>query len=589
MASLSQALETALAHHQAGRLELAEEIYCRILAVEPEHAETLHLMGAIAVDRGDFPRAVEYVEHAIRVDGAQAHYHNTLGEAYRRLQKIPEAMGCYQRAIELRPDEGETYNNLGYAWEGLGQLDKALACYQQALRVQPDLAEAHSNLGNAYMDQGDVDEALACYRCAVRLKPGLEIAHRNYLDALRCHSTVTAEGLCRACAEYGRRYAAPLLAAGQHHPNARDPDRVLRLGFVCSGFVLGPIGSFLIHGFENIDRQPFHVTCYSLTAKRDRMTARFEQASHAWRSGPLAPGPLAEQIRADGIDILFDLSGHGPASGLLAFARKPAPIQITWIDSVGTTGLSAMDYLLADRWLIPPALERYYIERILRMPDGYVCYEPPDDAPPVGPLPAAERGSVTFGSFNRPAKIQPEVVRLWARILARLPDSRLVLKHQGFGSAAGSGRYAAMFAAAGIDPARVELQPASSRVRYFEQFNRVDITLEPFPHSGGVTTCDSLWMGVPPVTCPGETFASRQPLSHLSNVGLTETIAQDLEDYVEIAVRLASDLPRLASIRAGLRERVARSPLCDGGRFAANLGVVLRGVWRQWCSSAASS
>ena len=291
---------------------------------------------------------------------------------------------------------------------------------------------------------------------------------------------------------------------------------------------------------------------------------------------------LAEQIQADRIDILFDLAGHTAHNRLLVFARKPAPIQITWIGYEGTTGLAAMDYLLADRHVVPQGTEQNYRERVLRMPDGYLCYDPPEAAPSVGPLPSSTKGYATFCSFSNPAKITPEVVTVWAEILHRAPTARLILKYQGMDDQAVKRRYLDLFAAQGVEPQRLEMLPSSSYAEYLATYHQVDIALDPFPFSGSATTCEALWMGVPVITCPGKTFASRHALSHLWNVGLTETIARDREEYVELAVSLVRDLPRLATLRAGLRQRMAASPLCDGKRFANNLALLLQGVWEQW-------
>jgi predicted O-linked N-acetylglucosamine transferase (SPINDLY family) len=265
------------------------------------------------------------------------------------------------------------------------------------------------------------------------------------------------------------------------------------------------------------------------------------------------------------------------------FARKPAPVQLTWLGYVGTTGLQAIDYLIADRYHVPEGTESHFREKVLRLPDGYVCYEPPTGAPPVGPLPAQERGAVTLASFSNPAKITPPVIALWSEIMRRLPESRLLLQYAGFGDEANQRRYVERFAAHGVAPARLDLRGRVPHLELLARYDEVDIALDPFPYSGGLTTCEALWMGVPVVTCPGETFASRHSLSHLSNAGLPETIAHDHADYVERVVALAQDLPRLAALRAGLRERVATSPLCDGPRFAANLLALLRDAWRRWC------
>jgi protein O-GlcNAc transferase len=340
---------------------------------------------------------------------------------------------------------------------------------------------------------------------------------------------------------------------------------------------------------EHLDTRAVETVCYSDRRREDDMTSRLQAAATTWHDVRLlSDEKLADQIRADQIDILFDLAGHTSGNRLLVFARKPAPIQISWMGYVGTTGLDAMDYLLADRRQVPASAEPYLSERVLCMPDGYVCYAPPDDAPPVSPLPAQELGYVTFGSFNHPAKVTAEVVAVWARILRRVVGSRLILKYAGLNSPAARQRIEHLFAMAGVDAKRFTLLGWSDQTDLLRHYQQVDVALDPFPYGGGMTTCEALWMGVPVVTCPGQTFASRHALSPLTNVGLTETIARDWIDYEEIALRLAGDLPRLADVRADLRRRMAASPLCDAPRFAQNFANVLRGAWREWCLKASA-
>ena len=314
------------------------------------------------------------------------------------------------------------------------------------------------------------------------------------------------------------------------------------------------------------------------------MTLHLEKLAGGWRQlGGVSDDALAELIRRDGVDVLFDLAGHTASNRLLVFARKPAPVQVSWLGYVGTTGLSAMDYLLADRHQVPEGAERHYREQVLRMPEGYVCYLPAPEAPAVGPLPALEAGHVTFGSFNNPAKINASVAALWWRVLRGVPGSRLVLKYCGFLAPKTSRRFHEMFAAEGIGPDRLELHDWSDRAGLLAFYNRIDLALDPFPYSGGLPTCEALWMGVPVLTWPGETFGSRHSLSHLSSVGLDGTVARDPDHYVDLAEQWARDLPRLAAVRAGLREQMAASPLCDARRFTADFSALLRGVWRQWC------
>jgi protein O-GlcNAc transferase len=614
MPSLSAALKLAIEHHRAGRLDEAEAIYRRILAAEPRHPDALHLLGLIAHQQGDRARAADLIGQAVALRPAAAAFHTNLGVVYRELGRNAAALVCYRRALQLRPDVAETHNNvgvvlqdqedlaaavacfrralelkpdyaeaannLGAALQEQGDLDAAVTCFQQALQLKPDYAAAWNNLGTALKDQGDVQGAIDCFERALAQQPDYAAAHSNLLLALHYRDSVSLGELAAAHARFAAQHAVALQAAEE--PRNVSSALPLRLGFVSPDLAAHPVGLFLIRALENLDRRQFHLVCYSDRLRADTITRRFQAVAHQWRDVCGQPDEqLAAAIRADGIDMLFDLSGHTARNRLLVFARRPAPIQITWLGYVGTTGLGTMDYLLADRHEIPPGAEPYYREKVLRLPDSYVCFDPPADAPPVSPLPALTTGRVTLGSFNNPAKITPTVVAAWAEILTRLPNARLLLKYRALDGRGAESRLRELFARHGIGATRVELSGRAAPREMLGAYAAVDLALDPFPYSGGLTTCEALWMGVPVVTCPGETFASRHTLSHLTTVGLTETIAADLPDYVARAVALASDLPRLAAIRAQLRAQVATSPLCDGRRFAANLAELLRGIWQR--------
>jgi predicted O-linked N-acetylglucosamine transferase (SPINDLY family) len=534
-------------------------------------------------DQGKLEQAVVCFHHVLRLNPDDAETLSNLGDALCGQGRFDEAVACCRRAVELKPRLAVAHNNLGNAVQRQGKLGEAVACYRIALELKPDFAWAHNNLGNVLKYQGKLDEAVACYHRALELRPDFAEARSNLLYTLQYRAGATLAGLAAAHAEYQRLHAAPLRIAWRQHENVRDPDRPLRLGFVSPDFGRHPVGYFLIRALEHLDRDRWETICYCDRAIHDDLTARFRAAAAVWRdvSGS-SDEDLAEMIRADRVDILFDLAGHTAHNRLLVFARKPAPIQITWIGYEGTTGLEAMDYLLADPHVVPPEADANYAERVLRLPQDYICYEPPCESSVVGPLPALVRGSPTFGSFNNAAKITPEVVTVWADILRQVPRASLVLKYRGMDDRATRSHYEELFAARGVPADRLDLRGWSNYAQMLSQYNEIDVALDPFPFGGGITTCNALWMGVPVVTCPGETFASRHGLSHLANVGLTETVARDLREYVQMAVSLAGDLPRLAALRAGLRQRMAASPLCDGKRLAGNLMVVLRDVWRQW-------
>lgn len=611
-------IDAALALHKQGRRTEAERLYREILAAEPRHRDALHLLGVAAHQEGRHAEALDLIRRAIAVDGGHATFHNSLGAVLQAIGDLPAAVAAYRtsllldmdhaeahgnlalalrlmghlaeaaatlrRAVLLAPGDPLLLNSLGVSLRAIGSIAEAAECYRRALAIREDFWEAHSNLGNMLKDQCRFDEALVHYRRALDLDPHNPIIHSNLLCALQYRDGVDAAGLAAAHADFERTFGATFRAEWKPHANDPDPERPLRVGFLSPDLHRHPVGYFLVGVLDHLDSGRAEAFCYSTSATPDDLTARL-RARSTWRDvRPLSDEEIAERIRADAIDILFDLAGHTGNNRILVLARKPAPIQITWAGYVGTTGLTAIDCLLADRHEIPPGAERHYRERVLRMPDAYVCYEPPA-APPIPPLPALARGHVTFGSFSNPGKLGPQVAAPWARILESVPGSCLLLKYKGLDDPVHVGRITALFAERGIGPDRLALEGDSPQAELLGHYGRVDVALDPFPYGGGVTTLEALWMGVPVVTWPGDTFAGRHALTHLSAVGLTETIARDLDDYVALAVGLARDLPRLAGLRAGLRERMAASPICDARRFTAHLEDLLRGLWREWAAA----
>jgi protein O-GlcNAc transferase len=569
-----------------GRIDEAIASYRRALQINPNFAETLSNLGIALKDQGKFDDAVGSYQRALQIkpDYAEAHYN--LGIALKEQGKLDDAVASYKRAVQIKPDYTKAHSNLGSVLNEQAKFDEAVTSYQRALQITPNHADAHFNLGIALKEQGRPDEAVSCYSRALQIKPDYLEAYHNLLTTLSYGTDVTLGGLAQAHAEFDRLHAAPLRSGWKPHDNTRVADRPLRLGFLSPDLGRHPVGYFLIRILENLDSSECEIVCYSDRTTDDEMTSRFQTAATTWTSVPSwSDQRLAEKIREDKIDILFDLAGHTARNRLLVFARKAAPIQITWIGYFGTTGLTAMDHIMADRFVIPEAAESHYRENVVRMADGYLCYEPPSYASEVSALPAEREGYVTFGCFNNPSKITDQVVEAWAEILTRVPRSRLVLKYRGMTDSSIVNRCGSILAQHGIDQQRVTFADRSPHAELLGEYRRIDLALDPFPCGGGLTTCESLWMGVPVITCPGETFASRISLSVLSSVGFTETVARDLADYVELASGLADDVPRLAKWRTELRERMAQSPLCDGPRFAGQLMHNLRTLWREWCDS----
>jgi uncharacterized protein (TIGR03032 family) len=563
--------------HAQGKYEEAADAFGRGLKSQPDHAEGLNWLADSLLAMGRFDEAQHTISRAFALRPRFPEAEVTIGLIYQARRQWKEALDAYDRALALRPGFIPAEINKATVLSVLGRPAESAELCRQVLEKDPSSAIAWNNLGNMYKLLGRLEEARDTYRRALAIQPDFVVAHNNALYCQQYVTGVTTAELAESHREWDRRHAARYRSSWPDFSMKRKtPSEPIRLGFVSEDLCLHPVGFFLVRVLEHLDRKRFDVVCYSGRLKEDEFTQRIRAASTLWRLTPgVSDQALADRIRADGIDILFDLSGHTQGSRLLVFARKPAPIQITWMGYVGTTGLAAMDYLLADRFQVPPETEKDYTETILRMPDDYVCYDIPADAPPVGELPARKRGSITFGSFNNGAKINAEVLALWAEVLRRIPGSRLLLQYFGLEDSDTQKRFRERLAAAGVDPARMAMHGWAAHQQLLERYNEVDVALDTFPYSGGLTTCEALWMGVPVVTWPGQTFAGRHSLSHLSNVGLTETIARDREHYVELAVGLANDLDHLAEIRAGLRQRMANSPLCDGPRFTRHFMEIL--------------
>jgi predicted O-linked N-acetylglucosamine transferase (SPINDLY family) len=386
--------------------------------------------------------------------------------------------------------------------------------------------------------------------------------------------------------DFAKRWEAPLATLVQPHPHDRSPERRLKIGYVSSDFRQHSVAWFIEPVLAHHDRERFEIFCYANLFQEDAVTERLKAHADHWRKIYGLPDELAaQQIRADQIDILVDLNGHTAENRLLVFARKPAPVQVTWLGYPNTTGLSAMDYRLTDGFADPVGMtEPFHSETLIRLPECFSCYQPPRDAPAVSELPAKEKGYITFGSFNKLTKVTPEVMATWARILQAVPGSRLALQSAGLGEDAMQQMVREAFAGLGITPERLELHGHDrSQKTHLERYRNIDIGLDPFPYNGTTTTCDALWMGVPVVTLAGKVHAGRVGVSQMSNLGLTELIGQTPEEYVAIATRLATDRERLGALRKELRSRMTASPLMDAPRFTTNLEQAYRGMWKDWC------
>jgi predicted O-linked N-acetylglucosamine transferase (SPINDLY family) len=533
---------------------------------------------------GRFDDAVAAHREALRLNPNFIDAWNNLALALTMLRRYDEAINAYRRALAITPNPAapqitaEIKVNLATLFMATDRLDDAIDAYRAALRLRPDLPHAHSNLGNALRERGLIDEALAEFRAALALRPDFALAHSNLLFAMYFHPDITNEQLLAEHRAWATRHADPLAPTPRRdaHATGEERDRRLRIGFVSPDFRDHPLGRFMTPLLENLDS---NVICYSAAKRPDAITARLRAASSEWREivGVTEP-QLAEMIRADRVDVLVDLSLHSAANALLAFARRPAPVQVTYLGYAGTTGMAAMDFRLTDPHLDPPGADANYTERSLRLPRTYWCYAAPPEAPEVSTPPSQATGVVTFGCLNQFSKVSVAARRTWARILAAVPDSRLLLH-----SLPGRHReeIAAEFAAGGVEAPRIEWVGKLPIADYLATYNRIDIALDPFPYNGGTTTCDALWMGVPVVALAGNRAVARAGVSILTNVGLPELFARNADDYVRIAAALATDPPRLAELRRMMRDRVQSSPLMDAPAFARDFEEVIYRAWSE--------
>ena len=606
-----------VALHGLKRLEEALKSYDRALEVEPDRADALYNRGLLLLDLKRSEEALDSFDRALEIEPDHADALCNRGLALRGLERLSEAEASFRRAVALKPNVHETHSNLGVvlfdlgrsresqmshrraveinpdfheghlnlgnALRAMGRLRESEASFLRALECKPDYADAHCNLGGILQNAGLLAEADERFRRALELKPDFAVAHDNLIFILDLREGIGAkeqqEERRRWYAQHGLVHAASI----RPHDNLPDVERRLRIGYVSADFrrhsayyTFSPV--ILRH-----EPSAFEVFCYSEGRREDDATARLRQGVQHWRpTTGVSDEALAEQIRADQIDILVDLSGHSAGNRLLVFARKPAPVQVTaWGHATGT-GLETMDYYFADPVLVPAAERELYAEEVFDLP-CFLCYEPPEYLPEVSPLPAHEGTPFTFGCINRVEKISDHSLVLWGRILAQMPGSVLLLKDKALDDAGHRQHFTRRLGEAGIGAGRVRLLGWTAHAEHLKIFAEVDLGLDPFPQGGGISTAEALSMGLPVVTLKGPTVASRASAAILASLGMHEWIADSDQEYVRIALQAAQDLPRLARTRADLRQRLAASAFGDPERYTRAVEEAYRSMWRRWC------
>jgi len=631
---------------RSGQLAAAAQAYAQALAAQPGNAGVMANWGTVLREMGELPEAIDrlrtavswqpdvvshhinlgialcqqhdfaaaepILRHAVELDGSNAEAAFNLAVAHVGLGRPADAIAGYRRALDLRPGYTDALLNLGNVQSDVGDFDAALAAYEAVLHAKPDSVVAlnnagcllrtlgriddaermllaglsiepanaalHDNLGNVYKDAGQLDGAIACFRRALELDPGAARTHANLAYALSFQSPEPGP-ILEECRRWERRFAAPLAASGGHS-NDRGAARRLRIGYVSADFRDHCQSLFTVPLLSRHDHAAVEVFCYSSVKRPDALTTRIATLADQWRDvRTLDDAALCARIRKDRIDILVDLTMHMAGGRPLVFARKPAPVQIAWLAYPGTTGIGAIDYRLSDPRLDPPGADADYSERTVRLPDTFWCYDPLTEVPKPNPLPALERGNLTLGCLNNPCILSDHTLQLWALVFRKLPGARFLLM-----APPGKSRRHLLqrLAAHGVPEEHVSFAAFRPRADYLCTYHDIDLGLDTFPYNGHTTSLDSLWMGVPVVTRVGRTCVGRAGLSQLHHLQLGELAGESDAAFVDAAIALGTDLPRLDTLRRELRARMQRSPLMDAVRFAGHIERAYRSLWEAY-------
>jgi len=558
------------------------------LTHSPTNANAYHNLGVAYAEMHKHDKALINYNLTVHFDPRCAEAYNNMGILYKEQGNWDKAIKSYHMALQCNPRFAQALNNLGVAYTTIGRLTEALEYLSRAAVVAPNYAEVYNNLGWLFWDHGDLAQALRMYERCIELSPSSKNPSQNRLLALNYLHDVSPERVCLAHTAWAERFC--------HEAGLPFTDwlvepvvkRKLRIGYISPDFFHHSVSFFCHALFQFHDREQFEIHLYSNATREDEKTELFKSmvAPEHWKKvvGRSAV-EVANMIREDRIDILVELAGHTANNRLDVIALKPAPVQITYIGYNNTTGLGAVDYRITDAIVDPPDQKQPFSEELVRLPGCFLCYTPPSPIPDVDPLPALKKGFVTFGSFSCLAKISEPCCALWARVLREVPNSRLLVKNKGFASPDVQATFMSRFKAQGIAEHRLRLLSlAPTSFEHLNIYNEVDIALDTFPYSNTTTSCETLLMGVPVVCLAGNTHGSRVGVTLLSAVGMPEYAADNADDYVAKAVRLAGNLPALAALRSNMRHTVLSSQLCDGPGFVRDkYERVLREMWAAFC------
>jgi predicted O-linked N-acetylglucosamine transferase (SPINDLY family) len=549
----------------------------------PDFPEAFNNLGICLfnIGKSHHKDAIRYVRKALRINPSFGQAYNNLGLILTETGRGRQALRYCERAVKLMPDNPDARLNIGNVYREKGLYLNALVSYNQALELDPDNFKPYNLIACLKLLYGDPIGAIENFKQANLLQPNDSAIYSNMLFAMNYVSTYSQEDIFEASCTWDRRYGQP--TSTSNFENRCANGKRIRVGYVSADFQQHPVGVFFQAVSCNHNRSEFKIFCYSNGSKPDDINKKIRSTVEHWRDvEEMNDIDFSETIRKDEIDILVDLSGHTSGNRLKLFSRRAAPLQVSWLGYFNTTGIANMDYVVTDEVTVPVGCEQWYRETVVRMPHSRFCYTPPFICPDVEQLPALRNGHITFGCFNNIAKLTVEVIEVWAEILRLVPDSRLVLKWKTLSDSSVREYYLSLFSLYGISRQRIEFRGQSTLFMMREEYNDIDIALDPFPFTGGFTSCEALWMGVPVVTLAGERPVSRQTTGLLNVLGLSELSSETIDAYVECAVNISQNLERLTLLRYGMRERMISSPLCNGVEFTERLEAIYRNMYRSW-------
>ncbi len=575
-------LELAMLNRKMGLKLEAEQCLQHILSIEPNNHNALGEYGSLLYAQGKRREAIHVFNKAVLSAPNESEFHYQLATAYLEQGQFDLAISAYRQTIAIKPNHKPALNNLSAILTNHGQTGEAIKLLRQSLKIEPNAYHMSINLARSYLFTGDAEKALNLLEQATRQYPDDTISYSKYL--LCCNYTADTD-LEKVFSAHTTWQSRSRVQSGTYmpHDNSVDKKRPLRIGYLSPDLRNHSVAYFLEPILLNHNTRDFHITCYADVKNPDDTSKKLALICNSWNIvANLNDEQLCEKINNDQIDILVDLAGHTGNNRMPVFAQKPAPIAVSYLGYPNTSGLDTIDYRLTDAIADPPGLtDRYYSEKLVRLPNGFLCYHPPEKAPDI--LIRDNGRNIVFGSFNNLAKLTPKVIEVWAKILATVTNSRLLLKSRSTADPYTRSRLIGLFQQQGINQNQLILQGhINGNMDHLNMYNQIDIALDTFPYNGTTTTCESLWMGVPVITLCGNIHASRVSASLLSQLNLDEFIAEDVKGYVDKAIKYSSMPDLLDQLRSELRSTMRRSTLLNGKLFTKNIEVAYTEFWRHY-------